>query len=348
VAFIEHTGKVEQGLPQFQPPRYFQQKAQDVKYGALVTPVAFDWDGDGDEDLVCGNTAGYIGFIENLDGGNPPKWAAPKHLAVEGKAFRVQAGPNGSIQGPCEAKWGYTTISVADWDHDGLPDIIFNSIWGRVEWLKNTGTRKQPQLAPPRPIQVNWLSDPPKPEWTWWKPGEKEFVTQWRTTPMVWDWTQDGLNDLVMLDHEGYLVLFERERVGRQWQLKAPRRIFQGDGPSGYASRHQATNKKAGLLRLNDGFAGQSGRRKMCLADWDGDGRMDLLLNSENVHFLRNISPDNQGQITFHDEGPVSPRILAGHTTSPTVTDWDKDGVPDLVVGAEDGFLYSLRNPKGR
>ena len=51
------------------------------------------------------------------------------------------AGPNGSIQGPAEAKWGYTTLSVADWDGDGLPDIVVNSIWGRVEWLRNVGTR---------------------------------------------------------------------------------------------------------------------------------------------------------------------------------------------------------------
>ena len=31
------------------------------------------------------------------------------------------------------------------------------------------------------------------------------------TTPVVADWDQDGLNDLVMLDHEGYLALFRRQ-----------------------------------------------------------------------------------------------------------------------------------------
>jgi hypothetical protein len=52
VAFIEHTGKTVGGLPQFLPPRYFRQFAADVKFGALATPYAFDWDGDGDEDLI--------------------------------------------------------------------------------------------------------------------------------------------------------------------------------------------------------------------------------------------------------------------------------------------------------
>ena len=114
------------------------------------------------------------------------------------------AGPNGSIQGPAEAKWGYTTLNVADWDADGLPDIVFNSIWGRVQWLKNIGTRSAPKLAEPQPIEVEWPGAPPKPAWTWWTPVGKELATQWRTTPVLADWNNDGLLDLAMLDHEGF------------------------------------------------------------------------------------------------------------------------------------------------
>jgi len=64
-----------------------------------------------DFDIVSGNSAGYIGFIENLSGPGvgAPKWAAPKYLEADGKRLRIMAGPNGSIQGPAEAKWGYTT-----------------------------------------------------------------------------------------------------------------------------------------------------------------------------------------------------------------------------------------------
>ena len=43
--------------------------------------------------------------------------------------------------------------------------------------------------------------------------------------------------------------------------------------------------------------------------------------------------------------GNIDDRILAGHTTSPAVVDWDKNDVPDLLVGAEDGHLYYMRNP---
>jgi len=267
-------------------------------------------------------------------------------LKVDGRPFRVQAGSNGSIQGPCEAKWGYTTLDVADWDHDGLPDIVFNSIWGKVEWLKNIGSKSRPNLSPPQPVRVRWKQDPPKPEWVYWNPAENQLLTQWRTTPTIVDFDKDGLNDLVMLDHEGYLAFYRRARTGDGLVLLPPQRIFRGDGPSVYANRHQVQNKEPGLLRLNDGFAGRSGRRKFCFADWDQDGKLDLLVNSENVHFLQNAGMNEKGQVTFRDRGPVSKQILAGHTTSPTVVDWDNNGVPDLLVGAEDGFFYFLPNPR--
>src|SRR5690606_33466089 len=101
------------------------------------TPFSVDWDGDGDEDIITGNSAGYIGFIENLGQFNGmPRWSKPKLLESEGEVIRIMAGYNGSIQGPAEEKWGYTTLSVSDWDGDGLKDLVVNSIFGEVIWYK--------------------------------------------------------------------------------------------------------------------------------------------------------------------------------------------------------------------
>jgi hypothetical protein len=347
VALVENTGRVTDGMPQFLPPKFFQQQADELKFGALVTPCSFDWDDDGDEDLICGNTAGYIGFIENLDGGDPPKWAAPAYLKADGRIIRIMAGPNGSIQGPCEAKWGYTTLNVADWNHDGMPDIVVNSIWGKVLWYRNIGTRQKPQLTAARPIEVEWPGKTPKPAWTWWEPEDKSLATQWRTTPVVIDYDGDGLNDLVMLDHEGYLALFKRAKRNKQLILLPGQRIFTIQDASAFDSMNRPKNKTGGLLRMNDGSAGKSGRRKFCFADWDLDGRLDLMVNSQNINFLRNVSADNKTYV-FRDEGLVADRILAGHTTSPTIVDWDKNGIPDLLVGAEDGFFYYLKNPHSK
>ncbi len=342
VALITNTGRVdENGMPIFATPHYFQQRADLLKFGALSTPVSIDWDNDGDEDLIAGNTAGYIGYIENLDGGNPPRWAPPVRLEARGQVIRHQAGVNGSIQGPAEAKWGYTTLSVADWDGDGLHDLVVNDIWGKVVWYRNAGTPGRPALEPARPVHVAWEDMAPKPAWNWWDPEPGTLATQWRTTPVAVDWNGDGLTDLVMLDHEGYLAFFERVHRDGSLTLLPGRRIFHGTNASAYTSNHTVEDSTSGPLRLNSGLYGRSGRRKLALADWDGDGDLDLLINSSNVALLRNLG-ESDGIVRFRDEGNLGEGRLAGHTTSPTVVDWDRDGRPDLLAGGEDGHFYFL------
>src|SRR5690625_5443480 len=68
VAWMRNTGRVSDGMPEFELPVYFQQKADEVKIGALSTPYAYDWNGDGLEDLIVGNTAGNLMYIEYLGG----------------------------------------------------------------------------------------------------------------------------------------------------------------------------------------------------------------------------------------------------------------------------------------
>lgn len=399
VAFIERLSEVERlpeltssllGLdrlqsPAFAAPVYLKQQADEVKIGALATPFGVDWDGDGDVDIVCGNTAGDVVFLENF-GGNPPRWAAPAALEeyfclsatcglCDRYPIRHQAGPRGSIQGPCEAKWGYTTLSVVDWDHDGLNDLVTNNIWGRVEWNRRRSPDPKEYLDTRASVGVAWTGPIPKPQWTWWTPDDGELATQWRTTPCAVDWNGDGLTDLVMLDPEGYLAFYERRRAEGvslpsisepargadaprspennasrapdDLVLLPPKRLFKIAGPCEFDSRHKPVgDKKDDLLRLNAGRAGGSGRRKLSVVDWDGDGRLDLLVNSVNVNWLRNVRTDDEGFTWFEDQGQLDDRVLAGHDTAPTTVDWDGNGIPDLLVGAEDGRLYFKRNPR--
>ncbi|WP_153555364.1 exo-alpha-sialidase [Roseimaritima sediminicola] len=321
VALIENTGVLRGSLPVFAPPQYFQQQADTLKFGALATPYAYDWDGDGDQDILCGNTAGYIALFENL-GMAPngmPKWAAPKRLQSQTpgstsgpQTFRILAGPSGSIQGPCEAKWGYTTLSVADWDRDGDPDVIYNSILARIGLLRNDGG-----TLVDTPLDTGQSEAPPR--WYWWQTESSDALSQWRTTPVAVDFDGDATMDLVMLDQEGYLTL---RRGGKQAE-----RIF--------------VDENNQPLRLNERSCGSSGRVKLDVVDWDGDSRLDVLVNSQNATWYRNCET-RDGKIVLKAVGNLAHRNVAGHTSSPAACDFDQDGKPDLLIGAENGRLYYI------
>lgn len=311
--------------PRFAPPRYLEQTDPPLKSGALSRPVAVDWNDDGKLDIIAGNSAGYLQFFENAGSPDRPAFVDHGYLRAGGKTIRHLAGPNGSVQGPAEIKWGYTNPSVADWDLDGKLDILVNDIWGAPVWYQNIGTAAQPELAPARPIEVEWQGSPPKPDWVWWEPKGKQLVTQWRTTPEVVDWDADGLPDLVMLNHQGYLSLFRRTRCQSKLCLLPPERIFLE--PNGR------------FLNLAAGRAGKSGRKKIEIVDWDGDSDLDLVSDSEEGPiWYENVG--SQSRPVMHHRGTIIKVKLAGHNPTPNAADWNGDGLLDLIVGAEDGFFY--------
>ena len=355
ILYFRNSGRRDaNGSPTFEPYRALRQQRADLTEGVLVAPSACDWDGDGDTDLICGDSAGCLMFIENLSGPGVerPSWAEPVRLSCEGAGaipadhaendpIRLMAGLTGSIQGPGEAKWGYTSPTVIDWDGDGLLDVVNNSVWGYVYWHRNIGSRTAPKLGPATPIEVEWNGSQPQLAWGVNKPKGKELMTQWRTTPVTDDWDGDGLPDLIMLDPEGYLSLYRRAVSDGRRVLLPPERVFI-DEDTGAA------------LRPNDKAAGQSGRRKLCVMDWDGDGRKDFFISSSLYHqFVRGVSVDwwqqtkaADGQWHFVNRGRLSPSRLHGHSCAPTPVDFNGDGIPDIVIGAEDGCFYYLRNPR--
>jgi hypothetical protein len=140
------------------------------------------------------------------------------------------------------------------------------------------------------------------------------------------DFNNDGLNDLVMLDYEGYLAVFPRSKKEDKLVLNHPERNFVY--PTGEP------------ILLNQRTGSSSGRLKITFADWDGDGLDDLIVSSKPaVDWMKNMGMKD-GKMVLQYMGRVASRTLMGHTDGPVVADWNKDGIPDLLVGAENGVFY--------
>jgi len=321
ISFLKNTGKLVKGIPEFEQPRFLQQEAAYVDFGALVAPRVFDWDNDGLEDILAGNGVGNIGFIKNL-GGDAPKWDAPEYLESEGKPIHIL---------PPGAPWGYTTIDVGFWNEDDLPDILVNHHHGNVLWYENIGTKTDPKLSAVKPIEVQWDGEPQKPDWVPGTSQGTELLAQWRTSPYIMDFNNDGLNDLLMMDYQGFLVVYPRFEKNGELFLAHPERNFVF--PNGEP------------IHLNQLKGKSTGRLKFDFADWDGDGKQDLIVASKPAVDWMKGQGIKDGKMVLQYMGRIFSRTLMGHTDGPVATDFNKDGIPDLLVGTENGAFYYWQRP---
>jgi len=144
-----------------------------------IGAAAVDWDGDGDLDLVLGSNSG--GLYLRINEGTPTKHA----FATES----VQLLTDGA---PLKNTGGDAIPTIADWDGDGLFDILTGGAQGGVVWMRNVGKKGAPKFERAATLveQRGALDSDGGPRW----PAE-------RTQVHVADYDGDGLLDLLVGDH---------------------------------------------------------------------------------------------------------------------------------------------------
>ncbi len=145
--------------------------ALDQPHALSVAPV--DWDGDSDLDLIQGTSKGGLYLIRNEGSAQKPAFAAV------GKAIGI------------EIPSGYSMPIVADWDGDGLWDILSGSDSGAVYLVRNRGTANEPRFE-----QAEVLLEAHQ--------GKRGTGPATDTQVAVGDLNGDGYLDLLVGDHTAY------------------------------------------------------------------------------------------------------------------------------------------------
>ena len=280
----------------------------------ISTPEPVDWDGDGDTDLLLGGEPGTPMIAINVGSEKDKVFNAPKRLLfVDGTPLETYSSEigDGSHHGPKEWYDDRSTPRAADWDGDGVLDIVSGTQGRRLYWMKGEKVRGELRFRQPQLFRL----------------GGKPLLHPHRCLPAVTDWNGDGRLDIVGFDVRSDLT------------------VYLGDGDSDLKTAAALTDEAgrpiSASTKIKDPDIGhtRSGRSGVAVADWDGDGERDLITFKHyfdgGVLYYRGL-----GRNRF--EQPVRLFDFFSHLAGPSLVDWNLDGRPDILMGGDYRRLVGL------
>ncbi len=162
----------------------------------------------------------------------------------DGKSFVTYHGKQieSTPEKPISVTGSASAVHVADWDGDGDYDLIVGTIRGEIYMIPNEGTPEAYAF------------------------GKEQKITKAasRAGPFTADWDGDGDLDLLVGVNDGSVSLFSNIGNAKSPELdSAVQLIPPGERASGSRAPKEVR---------------RGGRSKICVTDWNGDGRLDLLV----------------------------------------------------------------------
>ncbi|MCC6683406.1 MAG: VCBS repeat-containing protein [Phycisphaeraceae bacterium] len=335
--YYRFTGEIaEGGHPVYGEPEPIWQENAKLYFGSsLPVPAVADWDGDGALDLIVGNSEGFVEFFKNHGSNREPAFGFGQKLTADDELIHEQPGYYG-IQGPFEARWGYTCPNVADWNGDGLPDLLLSGSKATHQVFLNIGGKTKPKLARGRPLYCDGL----------------ELHGTWRVRPGVA--RIDGRMTYVIQDDDDALHLY--------WRIDDYN--VEDGGTLTLADNGQPIT---GYMTGDEYWPGLRGRAKIDVTDWDSDGKLDLLIgtikrgsfpepndglpwrrtrNKEltlQVLLLRNVGSNVEPRYEYPRQFQFRGKdiYLGAHSNAPVACELgDTSNGPNMLIGMESGHIY--------
>jgi hypothetical protein len=110
--------------PDFLSETFAQDNGVDLDVGTRSSPVVLDLDGDGKKDLLTGNYEGQLRFYSNTGTAAAPSFSGSVLVEADGTAIDLPGSPR-------------SRQFVADWDDDGLLDVLIGAGDGNVHLYRS-------------------------------------------------------------------------------------------------------------------------------------------------------------------------------------------------------------------
>lgn len=157
---------------------------------------------------------------------------------------------------------------AADWDGDGDYDLIIGDILGKVYLVPNEGTPESYAFSKEQKIQA----------------GGNPIDVKRSAGPFAADWDGDGDLDLLVGADDGSVSLFRNTGNAKSPELASAVQLVPP------AEKLSSENPPKNVRR--------GSRSKICVADWNQDGRLDLLVGDFAVQEpnLPEPTPEQQAE----------------------------------------------------
>jgi DNA/RNA endonuclease YhcR with UshA esterase domain len=203
------------------------------------------------------------------------------------------------------------------------------------------------------------------------KAGGKEIKVRGPSYPYLVDWNEDGKMDLLVGNGGGYLHLFLNQGDGNlapgvmvkaagkdvdtgsrastcvtDWNEDGKKDLVIGNGSGEiFVYLNEGTNQQPAFgkpLKLNNGRLDVGSNSSPEVADWDGDGKKDLVIGNDDGEILIYINRGTNREPQFDNEGEKLP-IKLGPDAMPQVLSKGR-GWSDLVVADRNGEVTYCPN----